>query len=243
MPTYLKLTALIFLLHAVTLNARPIIIGAEDSWPPYSDRNGQGISTNIIQAAFAKSGEVPEIHVRAYARVLQEIKTGKLDAGYNVTRQASTEKNFIFGDEPLFKANAYWYFFNSNKTYASIEAIPNNTKVGVIIDYEYGDAYEKQRQRFIEIKVARQSQLIKMLQQGRIEAALMFEEEANHTLKELGLAESTIQRGFLNHTSDIYLAFSRQHPASAERAKLFDKGIRELKKTGEYQKLLTPLAQ
>ena len=123
---------------------------------------------------------------------------------------------------------------------AEIDATVFRAKVGVIIDYEYGDIFEEERHRFTEVRVPSQAQLIKMLQQGRIDAALMFEEEANQTLKEMGLSNTAIQKGMFNHTSDIYLAFSRKKPYSQELARKFDQGIKTLKETGEYEQLLNP---
>lgn len=220
-----------------------LILGAEDSWPPYSDRHGQGIATNIINAAFKKVGVSTEIQVRAYARVLQDVRAGLLDAGYNVTRQKNTEQDFIFGSQPILKANAYWYFPNTKSPpFKSLNDIPDSYRVGGIIDYEYGDDYEQQRHRFKEVRVPRQAQLIKMLQQGRIDAAVMFEEEAKQALKDMNLPPEAIKKGMLNHTSDIYLAFSRKKPESLANAQKFDRGLRLLKETGEYAQLLKPLA-
>jgi polar amino acid transport system substrate-binding protein len=217
----------------------PLKLGAEDSWAPYSDKHGQGISTNIINAAFSKVGVPIDIQVRAYARVLHDVKAGALDGGYNVTRQQNTEQDFVFGAEPILKADAYWYFPNTTThPFLSLGEIPDGYRVGGIIDYEYGDIYEHERHRFKEVRVPRQVQLIKMLQQGRIDAAVMFEEEAKQALVDMNLPPDALKRGMLNHTSDIYLAFSRKNPHSQEHAKKFDAGIRKLKETGEYELLL-----
>lgn len=241
MKTHPFLLLIGFLFASFSYAEPNLSLGAEDSWPPYSDKNGQGISTNIINAAFAKVNIKPQIHVRNYARVLQDVKAGLLDAGYNVTRQQNTEHEFIFGVEPILQAKAYWYFpAGSKANFTSLERLPDGFRVGCIIDYEYGDTYEQERHRFKETRVPRQTQLVRMLQQGRIDAALMFEEEATQTLKEMGLDSQSIQKGMFNHTSDIYLAFSRKNPHSAERAKKFDAGIRKLKESGEYYQLLHP---
>ena len=231
----------------ITLAACPkashaaLILGAEDSWPPYSNKSGQGISTNIVKAAFAKAGLETQVVVRPYARILQDVKAGALDAGYNVTRQQNTEQEFIFGKEPILQASAYWYFRpGASQPATTPKKLPDGYRVGAIIDYEYGDVYEAERHRFKEVRVPRQTQLIKMLKQGRIDAALMFEEEAKQTLKEMGLGNTVIQKGMFNHTSDIYLAFSRKKPHSQELAQKFDQGIKKLKETGEYKQLLNP---
>jgi len=244
MKTFSRLLCISWLITlSACLNAShpALILGAEDSWPPYSDKLGQGISTNIVKAAFAKSGLETQVVVRPYARVLQDVKAGALDAGYNVTRQQNTEQDFIFGKEPILQASAYWYFRTDTPPPATtITKLPDGYKVGGIIGYEYGDTYETERHRFKEVRVPRQAQLIKMLQQGRVDAALMFEEEANQTLKEMGLSNNAIQKGMFNHTSDIYLAFSRKKPHSQELAQKFDQGIKKLKETGEYKQLLNP---
>ncbi len=217
-----------------------LTLGAEDSWLPYSDKRGQGISTNIVKAAFAKVGLDIHVVVRPYARVLQDVKAGAIDGGYNVSRQQNTEREFIFGKEPILQARAYWYFRPNRVLLINTpKKLPDGFRVGAIIGYEYGDIYEIERRRFKEVRVPRQVQLIKMLHQGRIDAALMFEEEANYTLKEMGLNETAIHKGMFNHTSDIYLAFSRKKPHSQELAQKFDQGIEKLKETGEYERLLT----
>lgn len=221
-----------------TLAGHSVLLGAEDSWPPYCDKQGAGISTNIINAAFAKEGIQTEIRVRPYARVLQEVKSGALDAGYNVTRQENTEKDFIFGHEPILQAKAFWYVTNASTfKFNTINQVPNLFRVGGIIDYEYGDTYEQHRQRFRETRVPRQSQLIKMLHTGRIDAAIMFEEEANQALRDMKLPADSIRKMMYNHTSDIYVAFSRKKDNSIKNAAALDRGIKLLKASGEYDKL------
>ncbi|MET0357228.1 MAG: transporter substrate-binding domain-containing protein [Cellvibrio sp.] len=241
MISRLLFTVGIFLLASCSFAKTPpttLVLGAEDSWPPYCDKQGAGISTNIIKAAFAKEGIQTEIRVRPYARVLQEVKSGTLDAGYNVTRQENTEQDFIFGLEPILQAKAYWYVTSkSTLGFNRINQVPTMLRVGGIIDYEYGDVYEQHRKRFKETRVPRQSQLIKMLHTGRIDAAIMFEEEANQALRDMNLPDDSIRKLMFNHTSDIYVAFSRKKENSRKNAAALDKGIRLLKASGEYDKL------
>ena len=54
----------------------------------------------------------------------------------------------------------------------------------------------------------------------------------------MGLAADSIDKGFLNHTSNIYVAFSRKNKNSQELAKALDEGIVQLKLSGEYELLL-----
>lgn len=215
-----------------------IALGAENSWPPYSDENGQGISTNLIKAAFAKVGLTPSFKVLPYARVLHDLKSGKIDGGYNVARQSTTADKYVFGKEPLLLAQTYWYFIpGKHAQVKSIADAPDQFKIGIILDYEYGETYEEQRSRFKEIRLSKQAQIIRMLQQGRLDAGMMSEREAEFALKEMQLPNTALEKRFLNHVDEIYLVFSLKHERSIWLAEQFDKGLIALKESGEYERL------
>lgn len=223
-----------------TDNSIRIHLGAEDSWPPYSDAQGQGISTQLIKAAFAKTGLTPTFQVLPYARVLHDLASGKIDGGYNVTRQVTTDDKYIFGTVPLITVKAYWFFLpGTHSKIQSLADIPNKFRVGVIRDYEYGDEYEQQRYRFKETQVSQQSQLIRMLNQGRIDAALMFEQEAEFALRQMKIKSTVFDKRFLNHQGDVYVAFSHKSPKARWLAQQLDKGLLAIKETGEYDRILT----
>jgi len=217
-----------------------IRLGAENSWPPYSDAQGNGISTDLIKAAFAKSGLTPQFQVLPYARVLHDLQSGKIDGGYNVTLQTSTQDKYIFGEVPLLAVESYWFFLpGMHPEIKSIEDIPTNFRVGVIRDYEYGDIYDKHRHRFNEVQVSQQSQIIRMLKQGRIDAAVMFDREAEFALKEMKLDAPIFDKRFLNHSGYVYVAFSHKSPRAHWLAEQLDKGLLMIKETGEYDRILS----
>lgn len=222
-----------------TDDALHVHLGAENSWPPYSDEKGQGISTELIKAAFAQRGIVPSFRPLPYARVLHDLTSGKIDGGFNVSRQASTEAKYVFGDVPLFEVEAYWFFLRgTHQTIQSFNDIPDNFRVGVIRDYEYGDEYEQHRHRFNETKVSQQAQIIRMLKQGRIDAGIMFKDEAAFTLKKMRQQSSLFEQRFLNHRGSVYVAFSHKNPNAHRMAKQLDKGLLMLKASGEYDRII-----
>ncbi|WP_460853874.1 substrate-binding periplasmic protein [Pseudomaricurvus hydrocarbonicus] len=249
----------------------PIVIGVEDSWPPFADEQGQGISTDIVKAAFASVGQPIKLMVMPYARVLRETEAGVIAAGYNVTRQASTQQRFIFGKTPILRASASFYYSNATslvdrspeqefidstteqaltpgdstssdippKNYASAKEIPDGERVALILGYEYGDTYEAQHTRFREYRVARQKQIIRMLLAGRVDMAVLFDRVATHTMEELGLPENVLRRGAQNHVSEIYVAFSREHPESEKYAAMLDLGLENIKNSGVYDAIMS----
>lgn len=219
-----------------------IVLAVEDSWPPYSDSTGQGIATNIVKQAYAAVGIKVILKVLPYARVLKEVEKGFFVGGYNVTRQSTTEKNFLFGQQFLLSAPASFYFSPSNSkaiNYKNIKDIPDDSSVGVIIDYEYGDLFDEHKERFKKVYVSNQSQIISMLTLGRIDTAIMFDEVANETLKSMGLNNKSIIKGPLNHTSDIYVAFSRTHKDAVFFKNKLDEGLLLIKSNGQYDEILS----
>ena len=216
-----------------------IVIAAEDSWPPFSNEKGEGISLALVSAALKLHDIQAKLLVVPYARALNYTETGKVNACWNVTRQPSTEALFLFGEEPLLVAQAsYFYAPGSPLDFSSPAEIPDKTRVGIIIDYEYGASFSQHQQRYDVIAVPNQDQLIKLLVNKRVDVAIMFDDVASYTLKTMGVDGNVIKKGQRNHLSDIYVAFSKNHADSASLAKKLDNGIRQLKASGEYQKII-----
>lgn len=224
---------------ASTTPQQAITLAAEDSWPPFANQFGQGISHRLITAAFKQSNIEVNSLVVPYSRALMMAEKGAVDGVFNVAREASTEQRFVFGTTPLFIATASFY----HKKEQAIKAankwdLPKGTVVGVVKSYEYGDEFPllvKQRQLNL-VQVATQQQLINLLLIGRIDTALMFDLVAKDNLQKMGVSDEVIP-AFNNHSSNIYLAFSKANPKSVLLAQALDKGLLQLKNDGQYQQL------
>tara|TARA_B100000446_G_scaffold111058_1_gene103678 strand:- start:7240 stop:7977 length:738 start_codon:yes stop_codon:yes gene_type:complete len=220
-------------------NDEPVILGVEDSWPPFALSNGSGISAEIVTAAYETMGRRVELRVLPYARVLREVESGALHGGFNVTRQASTQGRFLFGERPILTVQGSFYFPVSSDIDVRVHGdIPDDSHVGLIIGYEYGDQYEAHRSRFKEIRVSSQRQIIKMLLAHRLDMAIMFDEVARYTLVDMGLADVAIRKGERNHTSDIYVAFSKSRADSESLALTLDKGLEKITMSGLYSQII-----
>jgi len=230
--------ALLCLLPAFATCADTLRIAAENSWPPYSDARGLGLSYRIVTEALKVVGHDIHIEVVPYARALRLADSGDADAVWNVTLDDSTRQRFHFGQQPLLRATGYFYYKRGNeKAYQSLVEVPDQTRIAVINDYEYGNTFVEQQQRFILIRVATQTQIVKLLQSGRADMAIMFEQVAQYTLQQSGQTEA-LSKGARNHVSDIYLAFNRNEPSSAQYARDLDHGLIEIQSNGTYQKIM-----
>lgn len=245
MRLYLFLWLLIWPVLAVSQDdrtsidpARMIRIAAEDNWPPFSDHQGLGLSEQLVKAAFATQGYQISTVVVPYARALYSTRLGDTDACWNVTRQLTTEQEFILHKIPLFTADSSFYYYLKAQPYPSVAQIPDGAVVGVILGYEYGDLYEQHKHRFHLVRVSTHTQLIGLLNSGKLDLAIFFDDVLHYYLQKEGIKAQNIYRGQLNYRSEIYLAFSKDNPQSRKRAEALDAGITELKKSGVYQKLL-----
>ncbi|WP_438864296.1 substrate-binding periplasmic protein [Neptunicella sp.] len=205
-----------------------VTIAAENSWPPYARADGEGISKQIIQAAFDAVGVKVKFVVAPYARALRLTEMGVVQGCFNVTKQLSTEKLFQFGRHKLFEAPTSFYFNPKHPMhFTSIEEAPDGMSIAGIIGYEYGNAYEQQRHRFKEVRVPTQQQIIGLLRSGEVDAAIMFDKVASYHLQMLGLDENTILKGPHGESSDIYVAFSKHQnfPDMQNIIEQFDRGL------------------
>ena len=231
----LKLSSSVFLFFLLfgwqtSILAEDFTFAAEDSWPPFAKADGSGLSRDIIERALSYSNSTASFITVPYARALKMAENGQVDGAYNVTKQANTSEKFIFGEEPLFQAPASFYYpLGSQQNYTGVDQMPNGIGIAVINGYEYGDLFEKHRQRFKEIRVTSQRQIINLLVENKIHLAIMFDDVASYTLNEMGLKASAIRKGHLNHVSDIYVAFSPKAENIEQKIKMFDAGLRQIK--------------
>ncbi|QYJ80538.1 transporter substrate-binding domain-containing protein [Shewanella acanthi] len=224
--------------------ASTITLAAEDSWPPFADQFGHGISHRLIKAAFEQLPYEINSLIVPYSRGLMMAEKGSVDGVFNVSKEESTEQRFVFGNTPLFVATASFYQKKQTKTVNNKWALPIGSTVGIIKSYEYGNEFnELVKQRKLNIvTVTTQQQLVNLLLIGRIDAALMYDLVAQEVLAKMGV-DGEVQSVFINHSSNIYLAFSKQSPRAKQLAQELDLGLLRLKTNGKYQQLLSTQTQ
>lgn len=222
-----------------------VSLAAEDSWPPFADQFGKGISHALLKAAYGQVGIKVEYVVVPYSRGLRMAEKGNVDGVFNVAKEISTEDKFIFGQQPLFTTSASFYQSNQKPTSATHKSqLAPHTVVGIIEGYEYGDEFSKlvTDNQLTVFTATSQKQLINLLLVNRIDLAVMFDLVAKVHLSQMGV-EQDINLAFSNHSSDIYVAFSKQSPNAHYLAQKLDEGLLKLKSQGQYATLLLPSAE
>jgi len=244
----LNLTKVVLLnitfLLSLHCSGKQLIIAAEDSVPPFSDKNGQGISINIINAVFKQSPYKVKYISVPYARALKMLTLGQVDGAFHVTKDVNNKDVFLFGIEPLLTLNSH-FFYSTNSTinYSSLKEIPDGTSVAVMLGFEYGNDYLKHKDRFKIIQVNSQKQIIKLLLANRITMGIMYKSIALQKLTEMSLAKESIRQGHFNSSSDSFLVFNKNDQTSVGLVNYFDLELKRLKQSGEYQQILSQQVQ
>ena len=229
---------ILFLFSSVPVSfAETIILGAENDWVPYANQDGTGMSNDIVLAAYKAVGIDVKFQVGPYNRLLKMVRNGGILGAFNVPKERSNEKEYIFGKTPLFTALSA-YYHNSEKPLSVTrkEDLINGEKVGVVFDYGYGDFFSNNN-RITKIEVRSDLLNLRKLAKGRLDATILYDKTAQKLIKENRL-NGKIVKAFDSETADIYVAFSKTFPKARHYADKLDEGIAIIKVNNTYKKII-----
>ncbi|WP_462156738.1 substrate-binding periplasmic protein [Pseudoalteromonas sp. GB56] len=239
--TKVSFPTLLFLVFSVFSYGEPehVVIAAEDAWTPYANEDGTGMANDVIKAAFDAVDVTVEFHVYPYARVLRYLDAGSYVAGFNVPIDSESQSKYLLGNTPLYKAYSAYYHNTRWPLGALNRDQLNGELIGVVREYGYGEHYLEMLESGKVVAAEANSDLpnVKRLELGRLDGAIIFIKAANY-LRRADEIPDNIQIAFLNEGTDIYLAFSPDHPDGKRMQKLFEKGLREIIANGVRDKIL-----
>lgn len=215
-------------------------IGAEDDWYPYTayrDGRVQGMSVEIVEAAFAASDTPVQLVPYPYARCMQMTEEGVLAACFNTAPDARIDADYLIPDEPLFSDDILlWARVGETPANGKPQNLAGR-KVAVTIGYEYGARLDNDQQ-VIRIPVRRDLSGFLMLQRGRVDFVAAYRGTAQALFREHPELQDQFVALETLDSPTIYLSFSRRNPDAADLLKRFEQGMRALRKDGRYQKIL-----
>ncbi len=219
------------------LAGETIILGAENDWSPYSNQDGTGMANDIVLAAFKAVGIHVKFNVGPYNRLLKMVRDGDLLGAFNVPKERSNEKDYLFGKTPIFTAlSAYYYNVERPLSATSKEGLKNGEKIGVVFDYGYGDFFSG-NDKIVKIPVRSDLLNLRKLEKGRIDATILYDKTARKLLREEGLSNK-IAKAFDSESGDIYVAFSKRFPDAQRYADKLDEGLAIIQASGELKRIM-----
>lgn len=232
--------------YAGLVRAETLVI-AGDIWCPINCQPGSarpGIIVELAQEIFAESGIEVQYQALNWARTLQQVRRGQLNAAIGAGVEDAPD--FLLGATPVALARTCFYTRQDSTWHFSGIASLAEQRIGVINDYSYGDelnayiaAHHQDSQR---IQVAAGDQalelIIRKLGHKRVDAVLENTWVMQAMLAHQGQTSELREAGCRSSDVPIYLAFSPALASSARYVELFEQGLQRYRVNGRLQSLL-----
>lgn len=249
-PSFSALFALtvggLAVLSLSSLPARADVITLRaDEWCPYNcaEASKPGYGVEIAREIFSKAGHTLDYKTVSWSRALDECRKGGIDAVIGTTKKESP--TFVFPEEHIGVADNTFVVKKGNPwRYTGIPSL-GAIKLGIIQDYGYdgevGDYVEANTKNKARADVVggdnALDQNLKKLQAGRVDAVVDAKAVLQYKIGQLNMGEAVEFVGTVD-PSLIYVAFSPAKPKSKEYAEIFDRGLAEMRASGQLRAIL-----
>ena len=213
--------------------------------PPYASaaRPDQGISLHIVRQAFARAGVQVEYVFLPWTRAHVEARDGKWDATAAWGRNAERDKGFLISDNVLTEQWQVLYRSDRSFSWSSLQDL-KGLRIGVVADYTYTpDFWAMVKDGSLQADVAPDdvSNLNKLLA-GRVDVVPL---DRNVACDLLGARFTGEQARRVRAHPQLFVPdftthvmMSEKLPDSARRMEAFNRGLKALRQSGEYAKIL-----
>ena len=213
--------------------------------PPYASaaRPDKGISLDIVRRAFAKVGIQVEYVFLPWTRAHVEALDGKWDATAAWGRNPERDKGFLISDNVLTEQWLVLYRSDRSFAWSSLQDL-KGLRIGTVADYTYTpDFWRMVKDGTLQADVAPDdvSNLHKLLA-GRVDVVPLDRNVACDLLGAKFTGEQARRvRAFPKlFVPDFttHVMMSAKHSLSAQRMEAFNRGLKALRQSGEYGRIL-----
>lgn len=217
--------------------AEVVTVGAEDDWFPYSglvNGEGQGITLDIVRAAFAAVGIDVKFEVMPYARCMALTKSGRLLACFDTLRHPGIENDYLWHDPPMFKVQ-YRIYAPADSPEQNLRAADlEGRRVAVTRAYEYGTEFDTD-EKIVRVFSPRDESNFGMVLRGRAEYTLALDINTRLLMKRHPEFAGRFKIVGAVAESGVYTVFSRLYPDSRRLMARFEQGLRAIIRSGRVQ--------
>jgi polar amino acid transport system substrate-binding protein len=249
---YILVMSLFIASSSYAAEAKKELVIVADEWCPFNcepDSDKPGYVVEIAKEIFAKHGINVTYQIVPWARALQGTADGDYDAAICASR--SEGKTLIYPDEIVgLGKNKFFVKSDSDWKYTDEKSL-ESISIGVIADYSYGPIFDKYLEKhksnnakiqFTSGENASDLNLMKLVN-GRINATYGHEFVTEYEINEHGYTGQIKQAGEVirkvsPYEDYYYLALSPKNPDSSKYAKIFSDGIKEMRKSGQLDKIM-----
>lgn len=235
----LSLVVLTLSLHITAGNSITLL---SSTWHPFTSKNNpkKRLVETIVTEAFKMENINITIKYYPWERSKLYVKKGDEIATFPWWKTEKRDRDFILNKETILVEKEVFFHLKSLdfdwKNYNDLKKY----KIGATIGYSH---VKRLRDQGLELDIVDTEQLnFRKILFGRIDiypSSLMVGYETIHSI--FKPAKSDL---FTNHPKPLsngkmYMMFSRKNPRSQDLANKFDSGLRKLKKSGRYDKIIS----
>ena len=217
-----------------------VITIAGDPWPPFLDPENptNGLSVEIVNAAFETQGYETEIKYMPWARAINGVKEGDYDILVNAW-MTEERKEFLMFSDP-YTANQIKFIKRAGSDFEFTQMSDlDGLTIGVIRGYGYGDKFMKY-EYFTRDESADFETNVKKLIAGRFDLTLEDEIVARIKIAKenrLWFEEIEFVKNPLSQ-ENLYVACGLKNARHQEIIEAFNKGLEVIKTNGTYAKIM-----
>lgn len=218
-----------------------------DTWMPYNGISGEtmeGYGIEIARKILEKNGYELVYENRPWSRAIIEVRNGSANAVIGALVEDAPD--FLFPKEEIgVVQQTFFVDRDSLWKYDGVESLRNGA-LGIIQDYSYGeelDAYiETNKSNFDRIQSSTGENALyqnaRKLEVDRIKYIIEDKMVFNYTINLLNEFKGLFKEAGHFEEENIYIAFSPNRNDSKKLASIISEGIKEMRKTGELDKIL-----
>ncbi len=166
--------------------AEPTVKIATGEWPPFMSKNltNYGFITHIVTESFAMEGVKAEYLFYPWARAMQNVKRGEVNASSAWYCSKEREQSFLFSDPLFLEQQVFFHLADNPFDWKTIDDLKGK-RIGATIGYFYGEDFKKgEDSKLYEVERVSSDEInFKKLLAGRIDAALASLFVGNDILK------------------------------------------------------------
>ncbi len=160
---------------------------AYEDFPPFEyqqDGEPKGTHVAIIRQVCERLGVTPVFLSRPFARAMADARSGQVDGIFSLFWSKVRASEFHFADTPLSFEDTVVFVTRGDLHPASVRDLAG-LRVGVIRGYYYGEGVSTQLPADVD-QFKDMEALLRMLGEGRIDAALATRHSGEYTIRQMG---------------------------------------------------------
>lgn len=228
-------------LSAIGISQQTVRITSGE-WAPYCSENLEhyGLASRVITEAFARVGVNVEWSFLPWDQAMEKAQTGEMDGTAAWFRSPEREKIFYISEPVVMSGYVFFHLKSTIFNWNTMDDL-KKYKIGATEGFDYGIAFqEAEKQGIIQVeRLAKDELNFDSLLNGKIDIfpndidvgmSQMYQRYPYYTYVKVTTHPKRLRE------DPLYLLLSKSNKENQKLLKLFNKGLKKLKESGDYDR-------